>query len=64
MNEPINGNSTGTNPCLFMKLPKCMRQDTSKRVDTTICSACIAGRAEGHLFAIKQKLVDKDIPRN
>jgi hypothetical protein len=50
----------GENPCLFMKLPRCMRQDTSKRLDFDICQACIAGRMEGHLFAIKQKLVGPD----
>jgi hypothetical protein len=71
MNNEPNGNSAGapggstaTNPCLFMKLPKCMRQDTTKRVDVTICNACIAGRTEGHLFEIKKKLVGDNNQRN
>jgi hypothetical protein len=67
MSEPNYNNdpqhdrgNIGENPCAFMKLPKCMRQDVSKRLDLTICNACIAGRAEGHLFALREKLVPRD----
>ena len=53
--DPELGNRD--NPCSFMKLPRCMRQDQAKRLDLSICQACISGRMEGHLFAIKEKLV-------
>ena len=52
-----------TNPCAFMKLPRCMRQDASKRLDLSICQACISGRIEGHIFAIKEHVVPKAGPR-
>jgi hypothetical protein len=65
MTEPLDGNKViGTNPCVFMKLPKCMRQDQSKQLNLDICHACIAGRAEGHLFEIKKKLTGDNTQRN
>jgi hypothetical protein len=39
--------------CELMKLPKCPNQDISRRLDMSICQACIAGRSERHLFEIK-----------
>lgn len=48
------------NPCTFMKLPKCMRQDVSKRLDISICNACIMGRMEGHLYALRERLAAKE----
>ncbi len=52
-----------SNPCTFMKLPTCMRQDTSKRLDVSICQACISGRIESHLFALREKMVPRDTAR-
>ena len=57
-------NPVNSNPCVFMKLPKCMRQDQAKQLNLDICHACIAGRTEGHLFEIKRKLVDNETKRN
>lgn len=42
--------------CMFMKLPKCMLQDTTKRMDLEVCNACISGRTERHIFDIKELL--------
>ncbi len=44
------------NSCIFMTLPKCMRQDQTKLLDLAICNACAAGRIEGHLFALREEL--------
>ena len=52
------------NPCTFMKLPRCMRQDASKRLDLSICQACISGRIESHLFALREKMVPRPERRN
>ena len=63
-NDPQPGNSmmqpVPENACSFMKLPRCLRQDTSKRLDVTMCQACISGRVESHLFALRQKLAPQD----
>jgi len=63
MNEKYNGNQVDDNPCVFMKLPKCMRQDQGKQLNLDICHACIAGRTEGHLFALRQKLAPQEPTR-
>ncbi len=42
--------------CIFMRLPKCLKQDTSKRLDMSVCDACISGRMERHLFNIKESI--------
>ena len=44
------------NPCAFMSMPRCMRQDVSKRLSFDICQACISGRMEGHLFALREEI--------
>ena len=42
--------------CIFMNLPKCLKQDTSKRLDMSVCNACIGGRQERHLFNIRENV--------
>ena len=51
-----NDNTPQTSECVFMKLPKCKMQDITRRLDMSICLACIAGRSERHLFDIKEIL--------
>jgi len=45
-----------TSECVFMKLPKCKLQDITRRLDMSICLACISGRTERHLYDIKEIL--------
>ena len=61
--QPTRDISNCDNPCAFMKMPRCMRQDASKRLDLDICQACIAGRIEGHIFALRENLIQKDPAR-
>jgi hypothetical protein len=56
VNEPKEPAPTQTSDCVFMKLPKCKLQDVSRRLDMSICLACISGRTERHLFDIKEIL--------
>lgn len=54
--NPVMRNTGDENKCIFMTLPKCMRQDHTKKLDMSICQACASGRIEGHLFALREEL--------
>lgn len=65
MSDPSNETQKKLdNACLFMKLPKCMRQDTGRQLDLNICTACILGRIEGHLYALREHYMPKELRRN
>ena len=54
------------NPCPFMTVAKCMRQDQTLKLDFNICQACTTGRIEGHLFALREhfkRIADAVDPR-
>ena len=42
--------------CPFTDMRLCLRQTASAKLDLSICTNCILGRIEKHLFAIARKL--------
>jgi hypothetical protein len=49
--------------CPFTDLKVCLRQTNQAKLDMLICTNCILGRIEKHLYAVVKKLYSgTDIP--
>jgi hypothetical protein len=46
----------GLNECPFMDVNVCLRQSPKTKLDLGICTNCILGRIEKHIYAIVKKL--------
>jgi hypothetical protein len=42
--------------CPFTDLKACLRQTNQAKLDMTICTNCVLGRIEKHLYAVVKKL--------